>query len=419
MKRVKQLILLVVCIMLLSGCVKERINMSIGKDKSLNLTYDVLLSDKLSELSDESEDTDMTDDVAELEKKGYTITPKTENGYSGYTISKKYDNIDKLSNATGTGAANLSDFLSEEGDITKTFHVKKGFLKNIYTAKFEFEFDYADSDEATEEETTDATEGLNIDTTESSMVPTTEQALTTTEQELTTVGENEEATITEETESTGDLEGLETLTALAAEMEFTYEVNLPYKAISSNAQKTSNNNKTLSWNMASEGATNIEFSFPIYNLTSLIIIGAVALVVIIIIIVVIVAISKKKKGSKETLIHTDYDSSIVNQINDNNVNPNEMQQGPTNHEFTVAENAQPQVNGPAPVSTEMPQANETTPTMAAPVNTEIPQENKFITPQETVNPMQNVQQPQGVNEVQLDVPNMTPINDVNQNNINQ
>ena len=406
MKRIKELILVLICIVFLSGCVKEHITMNINKDKSLELKYDVLLSDKLNELGEEGEDTDISDDVAELEKKGYTVTAKSENGYSGYTISKKYKSIDDLANNNNNDEVSLGGFIEEEEgqDLSKTFKVKKGFLKNVYTAKFSFEFNAGDEAE-TEEET-------DLDTNDESMVPTTEQALTTEENQITALPEEgQSSTEATEEDATASEEDFSQLAGLMAEMEFTYEVNLPYGAISSNATKTSNNNKTLTWNLATEGKSAIEYTFAIYNLTNIIIIGGAALLVIIIIIVIVV-VSKKKKGSKETLIHTDYDSSIVDQINNSPMN-NEIPQGPVNHEFSVPE--QPNQNNGVNV-TQGPVDN--TPTIMN--STEIKEPNKFITPQQMVNPMENVTQGPAVNQgVAVDVPNMAPVNDNDQNIINQ
>ena len=53
-------------------------------------------------------------------------------------------------------------------------------------------------------------------------------------------------------------------------------------------------------------------------------------------------------------------------------------------------------------------------------STEIKEPNKFITPQQMVNPMENVTQGPAVNQgVAVDVPNMAPVNDNDQNIINQ
>ena len=407
MKKIKQLLLLVVCVFMLSGCVKEHFSMTINKDKSMNLEVEALVSDKFMEQMNSSEDSEfsMTDDASSLEKQGFTVSPKSENGYSGYVVSKKFNNIDDLSKNTGE-EVNLSNITTENFDTSKLFKVEKGFLKNTYTAKFVFEFN--------QDGLNGGSEGMELN--DSDMVPTTDTVEKTDDEALvpsTDAVENSNDTLTTGSDDgMGDMSGL---MSLAGEMEFTYKVNLPYAAKSNNATNASSDKKSLTWNLATSGKSNIEFTFEMYNLTNVIIVAAGVVALIVIIIVIIAISSKKKKGAKETLIHTDYDSSIVGKIDETaNTPQDQISQGPVNHEFVLPESTpvQPQVNATVNNGKE-------TPTMMGSVSNQpqMPQTNQFVgvEPNVTQGPVVEPTMNQGV---ELDIPNMTPLSDINQNNIN-
>ncbi len=82
---------------------------------------------------------------------------------------------------------------------------------------------------------------------------------------------------------------------LASGMDMTFTVHLPYKAISSNAKTVENDGKTLSWNLLEKG--NINFTFSLYNMKNIYLLGGgIALFVLILIIVLVLFI--KKRGNK-------------------------------------------------------------------------------------------------------------------------
>ena len=382
MKRVKQLLLMIVCVLLLCGRVKEHTNMSINKDKSVNIEYEVLLSDKVKDSQDSNEYDNLRNNATSLENKGYRVTPKTENGYSGYTISKKYKSIDDMTKGNG-GKVDLSDFLEENVDVSKTFTLKKGFLKNVYSVSFTFEFKGFEGNTPREAEELNQTDNQTLEVMDETVVTTNQF-------------EGEEDTSLQDDEA--DVQELTDLSRLASEMEFSYTVKLPYASTQNNAGKISSDKKELSWNMPYEGITEINYSFPVYNLFGLIIVGAGVLLAIIIILVIIVSISKKKKETKETLIHTDYDSSIVGQIDETSNNMNEIPQGPTNHEFSVPE---PQVNVTQEVVPE-------TPTIAGAVNTP-----EMVNEASTVSSVNNVTQGPIVEQTTQGL-NVPPQNNINQ-----
>ena len=354
MKKAIKMFSLFLCIILLSGCMKSRISMDIGKDKSMNFTYEILISDKLNE-GDNGSLTDNKEQLDALEKKGFTINPKTENGYSGYIISKKYSNLDDISK-NSSETVNLSDLLDGDFDDSKMFKVEEGFLKNTYTAKFKVENaaqnnqnDFSGGDMSLVDDggvvTTENAEGTSETTTNDNETVTNDNELTASENEIVTTEQSDSVDSTD-----GNSENIfgdqSELLSLTSEMESTYTVKLPYGADSNNATSVSEDGKTLTWNLMTDTNKDIEYTFSIYNIKNIAIIAGGALVLIIIIIVLISKKGKKKTASSETLIHTDYDSSIVGQINETSNEVNQIPQGNTNHEIQATN--QEQVNNQVP-----------------------------------------------------------------------
>ena len=100
MKSLKKVIGVLLILTTMTGCVKYKNTMTINSDKSMVFEGSYLISDKLLEQSDSK--TFFTDeDKKALEERGVSVEKKQENGYTGISISKKYDNIDKISNDTG------------------------------------------------------------------------------------------------------------------------------------------------------------------------------------------------------------------------------------------------------------------------------------------------------------------------------
>lgn len=388
MKKIKYL-MLISSLLMLTGCVKNYNTMTIKNDKSMIYESEILISDKIKDTATENFNRE------EYENAGFTISEAKEDGYSGYKLTKKYDDIDKYSNATGAEVA-ISDILDGNFDDKILFKVQKGFLKNTYTATFKYEFD---SDEYTNDNTIDiednnenATEDENNGTTtENPEIDNNlnyENTNTTTDNDTLIDENNTDTTTDENNEGSGSLEDLGELTSLMQEMKFTYKLVLPYKAISNNASTVSEDGKTLTWNLVSDGVSNINFSFSVYNLTNLLIIvgGAVLLIVLIVVIIIVV---KNKKGSKDTLIHTDYDPNLAN---------------------NTANNVSNSVNTTATSSTVETPAQTNTVVEPTNTTTSIGEEANVV------NPLGEVNTPATPSEIVQEVTS-TPINTVAQNNV--
>ena len=282
MKKIRGFFIVLICIVLLNGCVKNTNTMTINKDKSMLFESDIIYSNII--------DKEKIDDsfIKEYEKLGLKITDSKEEGYSGYKISRSFKNIDEVSSGT-SNKIKMDDILKKDVKDLKIFKHEKSFLKDTYTASIEFEY------------TEDMKSKYDITSTNSNTNETINESEETVEED-------------EEDEDEEDMSMLNKIAEISSEMEFKYIVKLPYASIKNNATESNNNDKTLIWEIETEpGKTTIDYSFCIYNITNIIIVS-IAIFVILIAIIVTVLIIKKKKSGEETLIHKDFDPSIADKV---------------------------------------------------------------------------------------------------------
>lgn len=302
-KNIKLTALLTLLVISLTGCVKFNSTMEIKKDKSMD--YKIIYAFDKSLFGDQEILT--SDDKKELENKGFTVSNYVDGNMNGFKVSKNIKNIDDVS-STNDATYDLSGLLDSNKSESKVFKVKKGFLKNTYTASFKF--DSSDSD-------------LNNSTSND----------TTIDNDFTTDDNNTT------TDSDFDFSNINT------NMDLSFNVKLPYKAISSNATTKENDDKELSWNLSSTGEDKIEFSFALYNMTNIYICGGVIVLLIIIVIVSILNKGKKNKVSNKDATNdkqtTTFNSSVETPIMNNNVtsqsidNQSIQEQDSTNSQSTV------------------------------------------------------------------------------------
>lgn len=302
-KNIKFTILLILLVISLTGCVKFNSTMEIKKDKSMD--YKIIYAFDKSLFGDQEILTN--DDKKELENKGFTVSNYVDGNMKGFKVSKNIKNIDDVS-STNDATYDLSGLLDSNKSESKVFKVKKGLLKNTYTASFKF--DSSDSD-------------LNNSTSND----------TTIDNDFTIDDNNTTK------DSDFDFSGMNT------NMDLSFNVKLPYKAISSNATTKKNDDKELSWNLSSTGEDKIEFSFALYNMTNIYICSGVIVLLIIIVIVSILNKGKKNKvynkdatNDKQT---TTFNSSVETPIMNNNVtsqsidNQSIQEQASTNSQSAV------------------------------------------------------------------------------------
>lgn len=299
MKKAKYIILLSLTI-LLTGCVKSNTSMTINKDKSMSLTSEVLISDKLL---DKESRLIIKDEKDKLQKKNMTVEEiKNSNGYSGFSVTKKYGNIDKNSKEEYKEII-ISNFFDDKFDDSILFQVKKGLFKNVYTANYKFE---VDNDDFVEDKNSNET--VIDDTTNT---PTVENGTTNVIDNTNNVdGTNN---------NTGkDISDNADLIKLASEVKFKFSVNLPYKVLESNATKKSDDGKKLEWDLNSNDAVKINYSFELYNMNNIymaigISIGTIILLIVLIIIKNKIVQKKREKISSRPILR-EYDPSIEDEL---------------------------------------------------------------------------------------------------------
>lgn len=326
MKNLKKVIGVLLILTTMTGCVKYKNTMTINNDKSMIFEGSYLISDKLLETSDSTTFFSEENKKA-LEERGVKVSEKKENNYTGIAVSKKYDNIDKISNENGKEVT-ISDYFKEDFDDSVLFKVEKGFLKNKYTANFKYDSNVGPGDSgdtSTSQALTENDKKLAVTDDLTTTTPSTgEEATTPSTGDDTTTPDDGTTTpttpTTPDTTEPGDSGFDSDIMGLAGEMEFNYVVNLPEKTLTNNATNVSNDGKTLTWSLMQSQISNIEFSFELKNMTNYYILyGGIAAAVIIVIIIIISLIKKGKKG-KEVVpaqnepIHADYDPSIAQAV---------------------------------------------------------------------------------------------------------
>lgn len=326
MKNLKKVIGVLLILTTMTGCVKYKNTMTINNDKSMIFEGSYLISDKLLETSDSTTFFSEENKKA-LEERGVKVSEKKENNYTGIAVSKKYDNIDKISNKNGKEVT-ISDYFKEDFDDSILFKVEKGFLKNKYTANFKYDSNVGTGDggdTSTSQALTENDKKLAVTDDLTTTTPSTgEEATTPSTGDDTTTPDDGTTTpttpTTPDTTEPGDSGFDSDIMGLAGEMEFNYVVNLPEKALTNNATNVSNDGKTLTWSLMQSQISNIEFSFELKNMTNYYILyGGITAALIIVIIIIISLIKKGKKG-KEVVpaqnepIHADYDPSIAQAV---------------------------------------------------------------------------------------------------------
>lgn len=389
MKKSLYILTIFIIAICLSGCVKYNANMEIKKDKSMD--FSIIYAMDTQYFGDQEVLTE--ENRKELEEEGFKVTDYQEDTMKGFTLTKSIKNIDELSTTENTDYS-LSNI--EEDKDKEMFKVEKGFFKNKYIANFKFDTE----DSAITEEGTNGgtiTDGYSDGTIEENPDSYSDFPMDSTE------GYNDS--------SMDDFSNMAT-----SNLDLSLNVTLPYQAISNNATKTENDNKTLSWDLTSSEIETINFEFELYNMTNIYLtIGGIALLIIIIIVVTVTKHKKRKNIGKEMkdlsqnnqptppttpsntqtiTLPTNNSQTSMQEIPNMNLN----QQNNTTYGFN---------NIPQPIeqNTNVQPIN-TFNNLQQPVN-----QNIEPTPQPNVSPVENNIQPQ--------TPPIDPSNNINNQNIQQ
>lgn len=282
MKKLAKIIIIVVMMITMTGCVKFNANMDIKKDKSMD--YSIIYALDTTYFGDEGVFNE--EDKKELEKEGFKLEEYNEGNYKGVKLTRKIINIDLVSSKEDAKYSLSGILSSEDKDNNKNdylFKVEKGLLKNKYKAVLDF--DSSDSDLGDMEE---SSEDYDYSNTTQYDYYTEENTDTTDGQDYTNTTEDSSD------ETTGSLEDF-TMSGMES-MDLSFNVTLPYPALSNNATTATNDNKTLKWELSSSETTSIEFEFELYNMTTIYIMIAAGLIVIVAVVVLAIVLIKKKKN---------------------------------------------------------------------------------------------------------------------------
>ena len=249
-------------LLLMTGCVKYDATMDIKKDKSMGFIITYALDSSI--FGDESILKD--EDITKLKEEGFTVKDYSDNNMKGYTLSKSISNIDNVS-TSNSNEYDLTGMLGSDNN-NYIFKVDKGIFKNKYTAIMKF-----DSKE------------------EESNLPSDDQDLidVTNEEEVAEDTTEEDSDIALFDDSTNT-----DFSSLYDSISLTFNVKLPYSAISNNATKTEEYNRVLTWNLKYNDTESIEFVFELYNFTN-VYIGLGILLVLLILIIILASITTKKR----------------------------------------------------------------------------------------------------------------------------
>lgn len=264
MKNVKKILLILVGVLLLSGCTfKNTNNMSIDKEGKFDYSFTVTLDkDTLTTIiQSENENAEITDEamLKYMDNMNYPFleglekTTVSDDEYIGYKYSYNVDHIDKLSDEK-INQVNLN-FYSQTQKLKDLKLFKK--IDNKYQANFVF--------------------NLNNEEilTKSDDITPSDDIATTTDDKI-------------------DLNKINFITE--------FSVTLPYKALTHNAESMTNEGKTLNWSIDVNKNETVKFTFSLLHIE---LIKQIALIIgsVIILLALMLVIARKKKKKTKKIIY--------------------------------------------------------------------------------------------------------------------
>ena len=264
MKSVKKILLILVGVLLLSGCTfKNTNNMSIDKEGKFDYSFTVTLDkDTLTTIiQSENENAEITDEamLKYMDNMNYPFleglekTTVSDDEYIGYQYSYNVDHIDNISDEK-TNQVNLN-FYSQTQKLKDLKLFKK--IDNKYQANFVF--------------------NLNNEEilTKSDDITPSDDIATTTDDKI-------------------DLNKINFITE--------FSVTLPYKALTHNAESMTNEGKTLNWSIDVNKNETVKFTFSLLHIE---LIKQIALIIgsVIILLALMLIIARKKKKKTKKIIY--------------------------------------------------------------------------------------------------------------------
>jgi len=261
--------LLVLSLIIVTGCAQFDVNLRINQDKSADLNFVFMVSNMMVSIGDGK--TGLEDIKKEAINQGFSAKDVKQNDMTGYKFSKHLASLENLQSGTNKNTKSATDSTAkangkasiftqpfESKNNSKLYEVKKGFFKDVYT--FNTSLNLSDL----------AADKLNLGSN--------------TDQMTTALLQN-----------------------VIAQMDFNFNLELPVKTISNNATKVSADGKKLSWNLKAGDTNSIRLSFNAWNINRIIMAAAAILAVLIFLIALLIH-SLKKRSRKKKLLGIDDDS---------------------------------------------------------------------------------------------------------------
>ncbi len=130
MRSFKKIFILLIIILIMSGCYQSETTLTINSDRSVDLNVKVLVDDNFN-------DKYYSSNMSLYEKRGIKIDRITEYNSKGYLIFKKYKNIDEISSESDI-SVDITKYLDDNFNEQYLFKVEKDNFKNKYIANFNF-----------------------------------------------------------------------------------------------------------------------------------------------------------------------------------------------------------------------------------------------------------------------------------------
>ncbi len=240
MKRIGKLFIMLLTVLLVTGCVKESISMNIKSNGNVELSIIMAFAESMSE------DMTITDeDKKEFADKGFKVEEYVEDDMKGIKATKTFKLADISTDKEVV--VSLDEYLNDPKSDIKFFQ-KVG--KNKYKANFTIDTRSEDYDS-------------------------------------------------------------ETASLYDSNIDISYSVTLPSKAISHNATKVEGN--TLTWKVKFNTLTNINYEFSMGRNNTLLIIAGIIGVAIVAIVIVVVVMTRKNKNNSNGIPMTDMPTGMPQQ----------------------------------------------------------------------------------------------------------
>ena len=131
--RSKKIFLLIIVLIIVTGCVKYDLHMTMKTDKSIDISLiDAFQKEYYDALSKDSTSKE------EYESRGYTVNEYADNQYKGFELKKHYESIDQIS-SSNCGIVELTDLIDANTDEIILFQSSKNGTVTTYRANFTYD----------------------------------------------------------------------------------------------------------------------------------------------------------------------------------------------------------------------------------------------------------------------------------------